>query len=76
MKDVNKDNYVLDWREVPDAILCICCPSGLSALRKKYTSIPLLEISKLRGTLSYVYEDMEGMRRIVEDKSKAIVFGE
>ena len=76
MKDINKDNYHLDWKEVPDAILCMCCPSGVSALRRAFTSIPSLGITKLRGTLSYVYEDAEGVRMIIKDKSKAIVFGE
>lgn len=76
MKNINNDNYTLEWKNVPDAILCMCCPGGISALKKTVGSIPLLGITKLMGTLSYVYEDREGTRVIIKEKSKAVVFGE
>ena len=63
-----------------DAILCLCCPCGIAALKRIISTIPLFGISKLKGTLAYVYKDVhkneQDARVIIPDKSRAIIIGE
>lgn len=76
MKDINRDDYVLEWTQMPDVILCLCCPCGIAGLRKVIDGIPLVGISRLKGVLSYSYRDIEGAREIVFEKSKAFILGD
>ena len=54
MTNVNDDDYCLELDDSVDAILCLCCPCGIAALKRIISTIPLFGISKLKGTLAYV----------------------
>lgn len=76
MDDINRELYHLDIEVEPDLIMCLCCPSGLTALKKKISRIPVVCISKVKGTIAYVYEETDNSRVIVKNKSQVILFGD
>lgn len=76
MDDINRELYHLDIEVEPDLIMCLCCPSGLTALKKKIPKIPVVCISKVKGTIAYVYKETDNSRVIVKNKSQVILFGD
>ena len=68
--DTDKDNYQLSKDNQPEAIIVLCCPSGVYGLASKYPNIKILKVTRQCGYLSYnCYTDEDGTKHIIKEKS-------
>lgn len=72
MNHVGHNDYSLEWKKLPDIILCMCCTSGCEAIKKVIPSIPVIAVSETKGVISYLYEDIDNTRIIIKEQSTVI----
>lgn len=72
MNHLGQNDYPLEWKELPDIILCMCCNSGYVAIKKAISSISVKTMSQVKGVISYSYKDIGNTRIIVKEQSMVI----
>lgn len=73
MLNYGENLHIISANFTPDAILALCCPSGVYGIKSVVGNVPIIKITKQLGFLAYGYtDDMNGNRNIIKDKSKVI----
>ena len=72
MNHVGQNDYPIEWKKLPDIILCMCCKSGYDAIKKLIHSIPVISVSETKGVISYSYKDIDNTRIIIKEESTVI----
>ena len=72
MNHLGQNDYSLEWNELPDIILCMCCSSGYAAIKKAIPTILVETVSQIKGVISYSYKDIGNTRIIVKEQSVVV----